>query len=519
MDPATDLDILVRKGFSEDIARSALQRAHGDVRHAALILRDGNRDTSWLNETVDQWIDNTPSTAMASINAESRALTKSPVYVRVGSWTRRDEKGNSLDEIQYVLTVIMRDRRQWTLRRTFGEFYNFWMLLPSSACSGFQNTFPQPGIFSFLGQSDEQIEHRRLKLEEWIRELCLSENCMSNKKIIEVFFKFLEEEKHPLPPADTSTTKTVLLSTPIDIPKPSYNSISHYKVLHSFPLLLPVFMKSLPCRVDIATIFASNPEILTSSISGKDTSDEQLARDIERDRVVVNGHRMLGSRGGLVAVLNTAVDVAQHVITTGGMKPVSPVILQDICKSALRHASRTESAFLSHTALCYLLDMNKHADVLVVPESSLAEALMLDFSLIPTPTPPISSPSTIPEEVPPKLLPGSSTIVIPSHLRTKKASPQVQLPPVKEKVLCCDIRAGTVYRLTNSETMETLLQLKVTYCTQVIEKPITTAKRNTLPENNVSGAPQSQIPTTHTSSTAYLILEKETQTTIRDWKG
>ena len=60
---ATDIDILVARGFSADQARRALKASHGNLKLAVEILRREMTasarpsDSSWLKESPDDWTD------------------------------------------------------------------------------------------------------------------------------------------------------------------------------------------------------------------------------------------------------------------------------------------------------------------------------------------------------------------------------------------------------------------------------------------------------------------------------
>lgn len=185
MEPATDLDILKQRGFREDDARKALLAARGDVRQAILLLTSTKANTSWLQEIPGEWEDNVNNASLPQA-AESRALWKSPFYVRVGSFKYDEEKKH----IFYILTVIARNSKQYTIEKRYADFYSFWLSLPMGSCSGMTHAFPK-SIFSFANKEDK-AEARRARLEEWMREFCLNERLMTNPKILSMLGDFLE---------------------------------------------------------------------------------------------------------------------------------------------------------------------------------------------------------------------------------------------------------------------------------------------------------------------------------------
>ena len=70
------------------------------------------------------------------------------------------------------------------MTKKFSKFYTFWMSLPVGATRHLKNTFPQMGIFKSVSEHDSVINERIFKLNEWFRELCLDEKCMSNSKVL-----------------------------------------------------------------------------------------------------------------------------------------------------------------------------------------------------------------------------------------------------------------------------------------------------------------------------------------------
>ena len=393
---ATDLDALITKGYPESDAKNALRLAEGDLNQALLILRDsGKRDTSWMKETLDQWVDNVPKYGLPQ-SAESRALWKSPIYARVGSWTRLGEDGNKTDQIFYVLNVIMRDARQWSLRKTYQEFYNFWMSLPFGTGSKFQSSFPQTGIFLLFSMTDEQIENRRIQLEEWIRELCLNEECMTNPKILQTLYDFVKENEHKsnnlYNDESNSHSDLSLSNIPTQPAQMSFhNRLSSYLKLTRVPLSLLLLTRQLPCYINTMDIPGIDMFLVgaTKSTSQKDVSDEQLAKDLERDRIIINNKRLLGAIVDLETILKIATKACEACFQSKQLTipnhGYANSYLRSFCRLCLQQASRTESAFLSHTGLTLVLDLFSHPEYLIVPESNLAQPISLFFSLIPTP--------------------------------------------------------------------------------------------------------------------------------------
>lgn len=81
MEPATDLDILIRKGFDESEARQALHQTRGNLEASILYLTRGQGTSGgWNRETGNEWLDNVNSSEL--LTETSRAIRKSIYYLR-----------------------------------------------------------------------------------------------------------------------------------------------------------------------------------------------------------------------------------------------------------------------------------------------------------------------------------------------------------------------------------------------------------------------------------------------------
>lgn len=220
-----------------------------------------------------------------------------------------------------------------------------------------------------------------------------------------------------------------------------------------------------------------------------DASDEQLAKDYARDRLVVNGKRMIGSMhkaGGsagtmLVSLLGSVQEVLTAVLQAAGSNAdkFSPEQLRHFCYRALKQASRTNSAFLSHMGLHQVVALEEYpGDLKIVPESTLAKPLLFNFAVSVAPIP--------------------------------------NAPPV----LKCDIQGTSVYRFCVGDDLEPILQLRVTYCKTLREMP----QRPPAPLlQGLAPAPAQSTPPPpfqykNSDSEAILVLQRDTTTTSHDWK-
>lgn len=97
--------------------RCALKSARGNRDEAAQMLRrqlnqSDSNEHAWRGTGDDDWLSYGPSNASTTLpqEAESRALLKSPIYARVGSYRKLSDKN---DDIVYSIKVVLKDRRTW----------------------------------------------------------------------------------------------------------------------------------------------------------------------------------------------------------------------------------------------------------------------------------------------------------------------------------------------------------------------------------------------------------------------
>lgn len=192
MEPATDLDILVKRGFERDEAQRALRETHGNIDAAAKLMVTGETIGEWAGSAPGDWRDNADS--QMSFNAMSRALCKSEYYISVPSWKRKEISSGEI-KIHYQLIVILRDGRTWKLEKRYSAFHTFWRSLPMGSCKHLQNPFPQPFI-RLATPTDDMYDARGTQLDLWIREMCLDEKSMTNPKVVARLRAFIEADVH-----------------------------------------------------------------------------------------------------------------------------------------------------------------------------------------------------------------------------------------------------------------------------------------------------------------------------------
>ena len=200
-------------------------------------------------------------------------------------------------EIMFKLKVILKDRRTWEVQRTYSDFNQLKWSLPYGCDSHFNNKFPYPSLFDIFLFSEEKSEWKRQRLEEWIRELCLDEKCMSDESILQKIYAFVKSEEHggavglnSQPTVIGSYKRYLLPSTEITDFPISYESLS----------------ASLPCYIKQTALQLGEGALALS--------DEQVVKDMERDRVVVQGKRLVGSHCKFSKILDVAIEAVNQIL-------------------------------------------------------------------------------------------------------------------------------------------------------------------------------------------------------------
>lgn len=203
----TDLDFFVGLGHSEKAVRDALLLARGDRNTALFYLAragaTGDRgQLAWRKVSPEDWVDG--ATKAVSTIAENRALHQSPVYIFVQDYYPGDD-----GEYVYRMQITLKDGSQWKIGRTFSDFSSFYNSLPFGSVRSLTKSFPAQSIIQNLfgdTQSKAFLDKRLEGLSEWMRDLVLNEQCMSNTKLLDVLYAFVEVGKHK--PGATSIEPT-----------------------------------------------------------------------------------------------------------------------------------------------------------------------------------------------------------------------------------------------------------------------------------------------------------------------
>lgn len=520
---ATDFDYLVQLGYPSERVREALATTRGDRSSALHILQKGGlgkkEASAWRSELKDDFSSGAKITNLP-VSVDNRALWRTPFYIRVGETRTRNGK------TFYTLSVVKKNGESWKIERSYSEFLGFKNSLPLFTTSAFKNPFPPKKDLVALF-STVNTELRRQALEEWMRELCLSELSMRNDAILALLGEFVEERKQGNPvQAIPSPDAAFMPSTPAGgmtryggtsphAPLGSPTStgtvniaslqmlsgpLSYQQLKSALPFKIPLleapsesqfpkhtggdFLErgELDSRVASLRYYSTDPSAEPSGEEGSmfraagptgldqaSMSMRQLQKDFLRDRLILQGSQRLEGASCDIAQIVAAMQTAVAALAAqAGKPPLSAMFPAGFFVSILTAMSRTESAYLAHASLTNVLCSDSSSEIMVVPESSLADPIKISFRIKERDV-------------------GGDWCVI------------------------CDMEAATVFRVNDAVTddVATLLQVKTTYYKTVFGMPRLVS----------SGGRGEVVDFAEKAGKAVLVLEREMRSTARDWGG
>ena len=415
----------------------------------------------------------------------------------------------------------------WICERTYRDFEEFKHSLPFGTSLFFKTQFPYPllpvpyvGTFFKLGGVEidiSEVEKRRQLLDEWMRELTMSEKCMSNADILQKVHSFVaaDKTKPSTEPGRNSNATSAAMTPPAAADVPSSSSLAKSSVsplscnatVDKHPLFLtikrirkflpsnfPVTVAQLdemlstgPFRLDVADFKEASGGLGTID---KD-DDDQLRKDLSRDRIVINGRRFQGggsssssSSSSFQEIVDACSNTVTELMSSAQLLPLaSPFDSDTFVKSLLRQLSRTESAFLSLCLLNTIVDLPgsssvEDSNIVLVPEAILAEPMQLTIELL--------------ERKPTTMNKTNVPVSLSAAAMTMN----------REYCIDCELNTSTVYRFCDDMSMSTLLQCRVVYSKRVY---------------GMLGCSGS-TSITEKAGKSHLVFIRETKTTARDWK-
>lgn len=555
----TDIDVLVNLGYPRELARKSLAEANGNRAAALEIIRlagRGDNNKEWKSYKTDRDWQNSIVSADLPKDSQMRALWKSPLTAHVNSFFRNDNR-----TLMFRCHIITHSR-DWSCDKSPDDFLQFKSSLALGTTLWFKNSLPLAWRYSCYSifrsvMSTEDLsdaEKMRQMLDDWVRELTLSERCMSDETLLNKTLQFFGSEEVEMEALINSSASGSHRSCDEDYRTLGAvgavglydgrrdNSPSFTDVLRKirtmpadyFPLTvgeLEQLLSSGPFKIDVSqfphlmnSLTASNSDTTNLKKSASEENPfSQLEKDLVRDRLVINGTRYQGAQhsssptlffdkvvGACVAcignVLTSSFRVTQQ--KQADVKPVklSADSLELFAKTLLKAMSRTESAYVSLLGVNSILDLSltpapeSHSSkgdddmpfpTVLVPESVLADPILINFQLM-------------------QRKPSSSSPAQPSHVSKR------------ECCVDCEGQTGTVYRVCAGEQLNTLLQIRVVYSYRsfaMLADPVNSTSNST---STVTGSKAEHSGADscvfHKPGPVHLVFMRETKTTSRDWK-
>jgi hypothetical protein len=588
---ATDLDHLIELGYTEQESLWALKTTKGDKAAAVTLLKhmmldpdSAKKKLSWYGEAEDDWVNYIETVNNAS--EEIRGLFKCPVYIRVASFRKDD-----LNNILFKFAVSMKDGRVWSVEQHFNKISSFKGSLPMRFVNKLPH-FPFPRLLSRENDSEFQ-ERRRVVLEEWFRDMCLNEECMTNAEFMSAVYAFIEVDKHGgIYKTGNATTGNAAAGLERPYLCGPLFTVDFKSIVGQLSGPYPVDVNSLlhllPVKVKIDSqlkqVIEPPPTPVNTvgggtgvASSGADSSLKQLEKDYSRDRVVIQGRRLLGSRtniDGLCRQIKSAIHFQMQ------NNKISQMLGNDgINKFALKILSsigRTESAFSTFALINHIISA---PGCMVTPESALASPIEIMFSVKPRPTSKaeqakivnidaayrefLTRDETISDAVAiDKLQIGSSSssssnlgggggeidIEAPLHTllddsadtlgasatMSKRDSmplytpvtPDINLyhvtqahPDGMDWCILCEAQAITVFRIVDAETMKPVLQVRVSFRKVLFGLPMLTSFGGSVNVNDVMIPKRSKLnwDLNLKEGESSIVIQQYLQTTSHDW--
>jgi len=558
----TDLDYLEGLGYSREESKRVLKVANGDRRAAVHMLsksvsldeRSSTKkllldNNAWRQEMPDDWIGGVERFNLPH-NAESRALHRSPVYI---SLDRYDYVIGSSD-CDFVLDVILKDGRRWKTRRSYRQFCSFKASLPFGTCRRFSSFFPQPAVFSLLlgaGLSKDFLERRLQGLEDWIRELVLSEHCMMSPRVLGALYQFIDIEQHggevgvdsavslrwlemqnssssPPSSADPSPLLSGLTSPHKDIRDRKLASYGQVRLLDPVKIPVPVsdVYAMLPFKVNVKSL---SPADTTTSSSSSAVAvgahqlvlpifdERQWKKDFSRDRLVVQGRRIQGSHTEVDCILQLLRhSLLEEVISSQKCVLSSSLLQTDHRPLPPRPLSMNPFDLPSDTASTpsggsgvgdiarLALHRVSRTESAYSCHSSLMQILDVGNAK--------QSPHFTPVLITPESLLAEPLEVWFRIVERRSSSGGGSHSPAAPDDWClqCHVEASTVYRVVDGDLMQPLLQMRVTYLSSFFCMPI-------FYEGEGGGSSRVLCDFSIRDGSSHLVMDRSTTTTLRDW--
>lgn len=132
--------------------------------------------------------------------------------------------------------------------------------------------------------------------------------------------------------------------------------------------------RNIPLTVSVKNI--RNVERMLSLDESLESKMKQLKKDVERDRILVNGIRLVGAEIGLENTMIAVKEVIEQVIRDCGLPCLNNFVKDELARLVLCKASRTHAGGISFQAIQSFINPRK---TIVVPLSAVTPPLKVNI--------------------------------------------------------------------------------------------------------------------------------------------
>jgi hypothetical protein len=117
---------------------------------------------------------------------------------------------------------------------------------------------------------------------------------------------------------------------------------------------------------------------LTTYSTTNNEAMKQLRKDIERDKILVNGVRFVGAEQGMERILRSMCSISDSIMNECTLRPVPHIANEAMAVSLLSKACRSHSGGIAFQAAHSLIDPSI---AMLIPQSAVAPPLRIDYYL------------------------------------------------------------------------------------------------------------------------------------------
>ena len=146
-----------------------------------------------------------------------------------------------------------------------------------------------------------------------------------------------------------------------------------YSENHKRDMEFKVLAQNLPIEVITSDVPVSSKVVE----SKRDSSTKQLKRDIERDKIVINGMSIIGADGGIDNIIVKIGNTIDNMLSQCNLPVLSTTSREDLSYKLLSTVCRTNSGGITFQILQSMLN----SESILIPLSNMAKPLRIRISL------------------------------------------------------------------------------------------------------------------------------------------